>query len=86
MGEQADALVDFLSDIPAPSTIARDFANRMKNRNELLCKHDIIADWCHECKHLSKGSIKQVLLTENLAITENLLSWMPENVRRTILH
>lgn len=83
---EAENLVDFLSDIPSPSSIARDFANRMSNRKELLCKHDIIADWCHECKHLSKGSIKQVLLTENLAIVENLLTWLPESVRRTILH
>jgi hypothetical protein len=82
MGE----LADFLDDIPSPSTIAKDFANRMKSRSELLCIHDIIADWCHECKYLSKGSIKQVLLTENLAIVENLLSWLPENVRHTILH
>jgi hypothetical protein len=82
---EADALVDFLSDIPAPTQIARDFANRMKNRNDLLCKHLIIAEWCHDCKHLSKGSVRQVLLNENLALVENLLAWLPENVRRTIL-
>ena len=82
---EADNLVDFLSEIPAPHQIARDFADRMSKRTELLCKHDIIADWCHECKYLSKGSVKQVLLNENLAIVENLLSWLPENVRRTIL-
>lgn len=79
-------LADFLDDIPSPSTIAKDFANRMASRSDLLCKHGIIADWCHDCKHLSKGSVKQVLLVENLAIVENLLSWLPESVRRTILH
>lgn len=82
---EADNLVDFLSEIPAPHHIARDFANSMSKREELLCKHRIIAEWCHDCRHLSKGSVKQVLLNENLAIVENLLTWLPENVRRTIL-
>lgn len=44
-------------------------------KNNLMCKHDIIAEWCAECKRLDTPSIKQVLQKENLEIVENLLSW-----------
>jgi hypothetical protein len=83
MGDIANEYVDFLSDIPSPTQIARDFAMRV-SRSQTLCIHGIIAEWCHDCKHLSKGSIKQILINENVAIVENLLSWLPESVRRTL--
>lgn len=40
-----------------------------------LCIHDIFPEWCFECKHENKGTVKSVLKIENLKIAENLLSW-----------
>ena len=48
-------------------------------KNDLKCKHDIIAEWCATCKRLDTPSIKQILLEENIEIAENILSW--ENKR-----
>lgn len=62
---------DFLNEL-SPQVPRGDVALK---QNDLECTHGIIAEWCHDCKHLSKGSVKQVLLNENLAIVENLLSW-----------
>lgn len=62
-------LEDFMLDIPMPSTKGRPVKNTLK------CKHEIIAEWCADCKRMDTPSIKQVLLQENLAILENLLSW-----------
>lgn len=44
-----------------------------------LCIHDIIPEWCWECKHESKDTVKSLLLKENLKIVENLLSWEKRN-------
>lgn len=44
-------------------------------KQDLLCKHEIIAEWCWECKHETKDTVKSLLLIENLKIVENLLSW-----------
>lgn len=52
-------------------------------KNNLKCKHDIIAEWCHTCKHLNTPSIRQVLLQENLEIMENLLKWFSNGNRTT---
>jgi hypothetical protein len=71
MGDEAEALVDFLSDIPSQRQITRHI---MKQAN-LICKHDIIAEWCHTCKHDNPASIKAVLRQENLAIASNLAKW-----------
>lgn len=65
MGDET--LVDFLSDIPTPRAA-------MKQAN-LICKHDIIAEWCHTCRHDNPASIKTVLKQENLAIVRNLDKW-----------
>lgn len=59
-----------------------EFAIGQPVKNNMRCIHDIIAEWCAECKHLDTPSIKQVLLQENLAIVENLLSW-PTKTRTT---
>jgi len=53
-------------------------------KHTLKCKHDIIAEWCSECKRMDTPSIKQVLLQENLAILENILSWPTKSGNRTI--
>jgi len=47
-----------------------------------LCKHQLVPEWCSVCKHLEKKDMKQLVLEENLAIVENILSW--ENVSHTI--
>lgn len=52
-------------------------------KNNLKCKHDIIAEWCSTCKRMDTPSIKQVLLQENLEIVRNLLSWPSKNGNRT---
>lgn len=52
-------------------------------KNNLKCKHDIIAEWCHTCKHLDTPSIKQVLYQENLEILENLLKCFQKGPNRT---
>lgn len=44
-------------------------------KNSMKCKHDIIAEWCSECKRMDSPSIKQILQQENIEIVENLLSW-----------
>ena len=44
-----------------------------------LCIHDIIPEWCWECKHESKDSVKTILRQENLKIVENFLSWETRN-------
>lgn len=74
----ADDLVDFFSD-PDPLHMSKGLVLK----NDLKCMHDIIAEWCATCKHLDTPSIKQVLLEENLAIMENLLSWPSKNGNRT---
>lgn len=76
MGEYAD----FVISEPSPQQIAKG----LELKNSLKCKHDIIAEWCSTCKHLDTPSIKQVLLKENLAIVENLLSWPTHSGNRTI--
>jgi hypothetical protein len=68
MGE----LTDFLDAIPASQT-PRELGETL--RQSLKCKHDIIAEWCSDCKRMDTPSIKQVLYQENLEIAENLLSW-----------
>lgn len=50
-----------------------------KKYEESLCKHDIIAEWCWECKHDSPSTVKSLLLLENLKIVRNLLSWETRN-------
>lgn len=40
-----------------------------------LCKHDIVPEWCWECKYESPSTVKTLLLAENLKIVVNLLSW-----------
>ena len=40
-----------------------------------LCIHEIFPEWCFECKYESPSTVKSLLLTENLKIVENLLSW-----------
>ena len=40
-----------------------------------LCIHDIIPEWCWECKYESPSTVKNLLLQENLKVVENLLSW-----------
>jgi hypothetical protein len=52
-------------------------------KNNVKCKHDIIAEWCSDCKRLDTPSIRQVLLQENLAIMENILSWPTKENRTT---
>lgn len=47
-----------------------------------LCKHQLVPEWCSECKHLNEKDMKQLALEQNLQIVENLLSW--ENESRTI--
>ena len=63
-----------------------DFSNvkRYLVRDELLCIHGIIADWCHECKHKDHKSVRVVLHQENLKFVENLDTWPIVNRRRTI--
>lgn len=39
------------------------------------CVHEIIAEWCWECKHENPTTVKQLLRDENIRIVENLLSW-----------
>lgn len=51
----------------------REIINTMKM--DVLCKHDIIAEWCWECKHKKPSTVKSLLLQENLKIVRNLLSW-----------
>jgi hypothetical protein len=71
--------VDFLISAPSPQQIARD----MDLKNNLKCKHDIIAEWCATCKRLDSPSIKQILLEENLEIVRNLLSWPKKSGNHT---
>lgn len=71
----ADEYVDFLSDIPSPKQITNHVQAGSSVKNNLLCKHEIIAEWCATCKRMDTPSIKQVLLQENLEIVKNLLSW-----------
>lgn len=40
-----------------------------------LCMHEIVPEWCWECKHESPATVKTLLLQENLRIVRNLLSW-----------
>ena len=68
MGEEAEALVDFLSDIPSP--------RKLMKKSGLYCKHEIIAEFCHFCRHDNPTTIKVVLQQENLAIVRNLDSWV----------
>jgi len=70
MGEYAEFRIEELSN-PDPLASFRG----LDLKNSLKCKHDIIAEWCAECKRMDSPSIKQVLLQENLSIVRNLLSW-----------
>lgn len=81
MGEYADFAIESIISTPNPSELARGFAEKMKNN--LKCKHEIIAEWCAECKRLDTPSIKQVLLQENLEIMENLLKCFQKEQTRT---
>lgn len=47
--------------------------------DEALCKHNIIAEWCWECKHTSTSNLKSLLVQENLKISENFLTWKITN-------
>lgn len=44
-------------------------------KKEDLCKHDLIPEWCHECKHLGKGTVKEMVEKQNLTIIENFDTW-----------
>ncbi len=40
-----------------------------------LCKHDILIEWCHDCRHLAPEDAKDKLTEHYIAIVENLLAW-----------
>jgi hypothetical protein len=69
-GDRMSELTDFMDDFFPMTT-----RGEVTLKNNLKCRHDIIAEWCATCKRMDTPSIKQVLLQENLAIVENLLSW-----------
>lgn len=73
MGDEAEARIEYLQSTPNLNDIAR--RHQSVRFEETVCKHDIIAEWCWECKHESTSTVKSLLLTENLKIVENLLSW-----------
>lgn len=71
----AEGLVDFLSDIPSPRKVMKQLG--------LYCKHGIVAEFCHYCRHDNPATIKVVLQQENLAIARNLDSWVTTRTRTT---
>lgn len=48
-----------------------------------ICPHEMFIEWCHECKHLNKTSVRVLLLEENIRMVQKLLSW-PSKVERRI--
>ena len=65
MGDEAEARINFLQKLPTGRQIMK----------ELMCIHEIIAEWCATCKHDNPASIRVVLQQENLKIAENLDKW-----------
>ena len=44
-------------------------------KNELLCPHGILWQWCKDCKYRSREDVEELALKEDIAIVENLLNW-----------
>lgn len=46
-----------------------------------LCIHDIIRDWCADCRHEDRNTIRNMVEQENISIVENLLTWPMQSWR-----